>query len=99
VTGRLKVLPEAEEELFQAIAWYEERKTGLGIELAATIDRELEAILDLPLANAPWLENRPYRRRVIRRFPYVIFYRYENDAVIVIAIAHTRRKAGYWLER
>jgi hypothetical protein len=43
-----------------------------------------------------WRSDRPYRKRVLGRFPYVIFHVIE--AIVVLAVAHTKRRPGYWLD-
>ncbi|HEY6460223.1 MAG TPA: type II toxin-antitoxin system RelE/ParE family toxin [Polyangiaceae bacterium] len=96
---RLRVAPGAEEELAEAAAWYEARRPGLGIELVAVIDRELEEIAAAPSLHALWRTDRPYRHRAVRRFPYVIFFRAEVGEVFIVAIAHARRRPGYWAGR
>jgi plasmid stabilization system protein ParE len=95
----LRILPEAEEELAEAAAWYEEKRTGLGVELIAVVDRAFEEIADAPLACGLWRHERPYRRKVLARFPYVIFFRLDGDAVVVVAVAHAKRRPGYWADR
>ena len=44
-----------------------------------------------------WKANRSYRRRVLRRFPYSIFYVVDPDVIIIVALAHHKRRPGYWL--
>jgi hypothetical protein len=61
----LRILPDAEEELTEAAAWYERKRTGMGVELIAMVDRALEQILDAPIACALWREGRPYGDRDI----------------------------------
>ena len=95
----LRVLPEVEEELAAAAAWYEAKRTGLGVELIAIVDGAFEEISDAPLACGLWRDDRPYRRKVLTRFPYVIFFRLEGDVVEVMAVANARRRPGYWTER
>lgn len=63
----LRVLPEAEEELAQAAAWYEGKRPGLGVELIAVVDRAFEEILEAPMACRTWRDDRPYRRKVLTR--------------------------------
>jgi len=47
-----------------------------------------------------WRDDRAYRKRLLTRFPYVVFYELVGrDRVDVVAVAHARRKPGYWLER
>jgi plasmid stabilization system protein ParE len=95
----LHVLPEAEQELAAAAEWYESKRVGLGVELVASVDRALDEIRDAPLSCALWRSDRPYRHKVLRRFPYVIFFRPDDDAVEVVAFAHAKRSPGYWLSR
>jgi plasmid stabilization system protein ParE len=96
---KLRVLPEAEEELAQAAAWYEEKRIGLGIELIALVDQAFDEIADAPLACALWRDDRPYHRKVVKRFPYVIFFQIESREVLVVAVANAKRRPGYWAER
>jgi plasmid stabilization system protein ParE len=96
---RLYVAPEAEEELAASADWYESRRAGLGVELVATIDGALEEIMAAPLACPTWRADRPYRKKTVRRFPYVIFFDVRDDVVFVIAVAHAHRRPGYWVGR
>ncbi len=57
-------------------------------------------------AAAEWYESQKTGLGVelmaglLTRFPYVIFYELVGrDRVDVVAVAHARRKPGYWLER
>ena len=95
----LSVLPEAEEELAEAAEWYEAKRPGLGIELVAIVDCAFDEIREAPLSYAQWRSDRLYRRKVLTRFPYVIFFRADEVAVEVIAVAHAHRRPGYWLDR
>ena len=95
----LRVLPEAEEELTEAARWYETKRTGLGVELIATVDRAFDDIRDASLSHPLWRTDRPYRRKPLTRFPYVVFFKAEGDAIEVIAVAHAKRRPGFWLER
>jgi plasmid stabilization system protein ParE len=96
---RLRIAPEAEEELGEAAAWYEAKRPGLGVELVAMVDRAFEEMAGDPFVCGLWREDRPYRRKVLTRFPYVIFFRVDADAIVVIAVAHAKRRPGYWAER
>lgn len=96
---RLRVLLEAEQELAEAAQWYEGRRIGLGVELMASIDRALETIVDEPKAYPAWRKGHPYRKHVLRRFPYIVFFKLVADDIEVVAFAHAKRKPGYWQER
>lgn len=41
----------------------------------------------------------PFRRCLLQKFPYAIIYSIEPDHIHIIAVAHTKRKPGYWLIR
>jgi len=36
---------------------------------------------------------------VLRQFPYSLFFIIENDTVVIVAVAHHKRRPGYWLPR
>lgn len=95
----LRVLPEAEAELRSAAIWYEEKRPGLGIEFIAVVDRAFESILESPEACPVWRTDRPYRKHFLRRFPYVVFLGIDAATVEIIAVAHAKRRPGYWLDR
>ncbi|MDB4278307.1 type II toxin-antitoxin system RelE/ParE family toxin [Deltaproteobacteria bacterium] len=95
----LRVLPDAEAELQSAAIWYEEKRRGLGIEFVAVVDQALQSILDNPEACPVWRTDRPYRKRSLKRFPYVVFYCLDSATVEIVAVAHAKRRPGYWLER
>lgn len=52
-----------------------------------------------PEAAPLWRKGYPYRMRVLRRFPFVVFYVVDEAEIEVVAIAHAKRRPGYWLKR
>jgi plasmid stabilization system protein ParE len=99
VTIRVRVAPEAAEELAAAGVWNETRCTGLGADLLAAVDEALEAIARQPQAYPTWRGGLPFRQHVLRRFPYVDFFAVEADEGRILAIAHAKRRPGYWRDR
>lgn len=87
---------EALDELDEAAAWYEARRAGLGFEFAAEIERVIASISTRPLSFAAWKPQDPVRRALASRFPYAVFFDIEPDRVVVMAIAHSSRRPGYW---
>ncbi len=96
---RRVVLPEAVEELLDAVAWYEERRAGLGAELFGVVDAGMVWVCSSPMAGAAWPDLPRYRRLVLQRFPDVLVYEVRGEEVEFVAVAHTRRKPGYWTDR
>jgi len=94
-----RVHPEAGAEVEATAAWYEAHRPGLGLEFVAAIDHALSLLADNPTQFALWKRNLPWRRCVLTRFPYIAFYRVEGRVVRIMAVAHARRRPGYWISR
>ena len=62
-------------------------------------DEPLERVGDGPLAFPVWKADTPYRRCVVERFPFVVFFTASPTAILVLAVAHVKRRPGYWLDR
>ncbi len=89
---------EARAELDAAIAYYETQQVGLGLDLLSEVEKSLLKIQDNPNLGA--LHHiQGIRRYPIQRFPYVIFYTELEEEILVMAIAHSRRKPNYWKNR
>ncbi len=93
------VLPEAEDEIREALLWYEARREGLGIEFLGVIEEAMARVANAPNAWPVWAPNVRYRRTVLRRFPYLLFYEIRGDTIEFVAVAHASRRPGYWLSR
>lgn len=90
-------LPEAEQEMLEAAGYYESQATGLGTDFLSEAERAVNSIAELPL-TWPVIEGE-LRRRLVRRFPFGILYRIEPEEIVIVAVAHLRRRPGYWRER
>jgi toxin ParE1/3/4 len=99
VSRELRILPEAEAELLASAEWYESRQQGLGVVFVEAVGRALEGIVEAPQTNRLWRRGYPYRRHVLCRFPYTIIFTATELSIEVTAIAHAKRKPGYWLNR
>ena len=84
-------------EFDHAVAYYEHRQSGLGLELADEVLATIARILDYPRAGSPFSKNT--RRCLTNRFPYGIIYQMHVDIVRIIAVAHLSRRPGYWKDR
>jgi plasmid stabilization system protein ParE len=90
-------LPEAEQEMLEAAGHYESQATDLGTDFLSEVERAVNSIAKLPM-TWPVIEGE-LRRRLVRRFPFGILYRIEPEEIVIVAVAHLRRKPGYWRER
>ncbi|MEF8769945.1 type II toxin-antitoxin system RelE/ParE family toxin [Candidatus Accumulibacter contiguus] len=90
----VEILPEAEAEVREAFLWYFDRSP---IAAQAFRTETLEAIDRLAVDALMWPEDEDaIRRHVLRHFPYTVFYEILGSTVTVLAVAHQRRKPGYW---
>lgn len=91
------ILREAEVELWESVAYYEEKSLGLGLDFAIEVERSVQTVCESP---ERWpLRTDGTRRYLVHRFPYLIVYTYKNDHVWVISVAHCKRRPGYWTHR
>ncbi|NES23247.1 MAG: type II toxin-antitoxin system RelE/ParE family toxin [Symploca sp. SIO3E6] len=81
VFRNLIILPEAEQDVAQAYIWYEERELGLGEEFLRCVDACIQLIRRNPQTYQVVYQS--YRRAVVRRFPYVVFYEPSDTTIIV----------------
>jgi len=89
--------PEAENELNEAIDYYNDRQEELGLEFAKEIYLSIENILSFPKAWTTISKNT--RRYVLNRFPYGVIYQTKKDEIIIIAIMQLNKKPRYWRKR
>lgn len=95
--ARWKLLIEerAEAEARDAFLWYLARNARAADQFQAAVEECLDLILDEPM-SFPEVDGGVRRRLVLRRFPYAVLYRVVSDEVQVVAVAHLRRRPGYW---
>lgn len=81
-----------------ARSWYRHRSRSAAERFCAEVDRVVERICESLLQGALFRGNVRWMRT--RRFPFLLFYEVVNSSVIrVYAVAHARRRLGYWLRR
>ena len=97
MAAKLVIAPEVEFDLMQSYAWYEQQRIGLGEEFLSCVDACVQAMLRNPEAHRTVQGN--YRRAIVRRFPYAIFYEYARDTVTVYCVFHSSRDPEKWRQR
>lgn len=91
------IAPKVELDINEAYGWYEGRRPGLGEEFLSCVDACIQRIRRMPEMHAKVHEG--YRRALVRRFPYVVFYEYAEGTVTVYSIFHTSRDPERWRQR
>jgi hypothetical protein len=93
----VKFLEAAENELYEAITFYNVRSNGLGFEFSDEVKSTIQRIEHNPEAWTP-LSKRA-RRCQTNRFPYGIIYQVRGDIILIISVMHLRRNPKAWRER
>jgi toxin ParE1/3/4 len=89
--------PAAEAEAQRAYQWYDERNPTAARAFLADLDHAVRRVQETP---ERWLVYQGAARRyVFQRFPFSLIYRVTDEAIDVIAVAHHRRRPGYWSNR
>jgi plasmid stabilization system protein ParE len=89
--------PEAVDEAEAALTWYRQRSPRAAARFLREIEVALEAIAKSPERWPAF--GHETRRCLLRRFPFLIVYRELPNVIQVLAIAHGRRRPGYWKHR
>lgn len=93
----LILAPEAETDVQEAYGWYEERRRGLGDDSLSCLEACLTGIVRQPELHAVVFAQ--YRRAMVRRFPYPVFFEATDDAVTIFGVLHTARDPDKWRKR
>ena len=87
----------AEQEPEAAETWYDSHASGMGRAFIVAVSLALRRVRNYP--NAAPSDERGIHCALVSGFPYGVRYHLEADLVIVLAISHTHRKPGYWMDR
>ena len=85
----------------EAARWYETHRAGLGTEFLEAVGTAVARLAEIPRMGSlvPGVSDQAIRRRPVRRFPYHVVYIELLDRLQILAIAHDRRRPGYWVGR
>ncbi len=86
---KLRYTSRAKNDLELAFEWYEMQRRGLGFEFLDCIEIAIKEILTFPEMNQVCYSN--FRRNVIRRFPFSVFYTIEEKEIIIHSVFDNRQ--------
>ncbi|MDO8445349.1 MAG: type II toxin-antitoxin system RelE/ParE family toxin [Deltaproteobacteria bacterium] len=89
MTYALRFLPEVEDDVIAAYDWYEEKAPGLGEEFLRVFYAYAGSIPQNPLLYPK--VHREFRRRLLIRFPYAVYFRIEDNTIVVYGLFHCAR--------
>lgn len=92
----VELAPGAEADIREAFTWYSDRNALIADAFRTEVFDTIDRIGEAPLTKAADEEGK--RRRVLHRFPYSVIYEVQANSVTVLAVAHHRRRPGYWAQ-
>jgi len=89
--------PDARSEFLAAVEHYEECQEGLGLRFREAVETTANGIGAMPFRFR--VLHAPFRRCLISKFPYSLIFSIEPAFILVVAVAHVKRKPGFWHNR
>jgi toxin ParE1/3/4 len=93
----VQVHRDAEAETDSAFEWYWTQSESAALGFESELEIAINTLRESPKACAPYLEGT--RRVMLHRYPYYIVFREFPGKIQILAVAHAKRRPGYWQER
>lgn len=93
----IKFHPQARVEVKEAVLWYRDINDSLSVEFFDALDVAISRITRSPRQWPIYVGE--YRHVLLDRFSYIVVDRVRETEVQVMAVAHAKRRPGYWLSR
>jgi plasmid stabilization system protein ParE len=97
MSNRVVFTSEADDDIAESYAWYEAQEPGLGEDFLRCVEACLEAIQRRPLLYRVAIDE--FRRALVRRFPFEIFYEPTEREIVVYSVFHCSQDPAKWRER
>jgi hypothetical protein len=85
----VRFLPQVQTDALNGCFWYERKATGLGEEFLRVFYARSNGLARNPMAHEK--VHGEFRRCLLRRFPYAIYYRVKAGLVVVFGLFHCAR--------
>ena len=93
----LRFHPEVADEIREAKSWYGERSEAAKDQLVLALRRAFQQLSKSASAGISYIHGT--KRLGLKKFPYILVYRIKGGATDIVALAHTKRRPGYWRHR
>jgi len=97
VSRRLRIAPAAARDIVGAYKWYEDQQPGLGEQFRAEL--HVAFALVQQFSEAGPAVHRDLRRLLVRRFPYALYYRVTETALVIRGCLHLHSDPRRWRRR
>jgi toxin ParE1/3/4 len=96
---RFKFHAAARAEYEAAFTWYAERSHDAAAGWIERVTDGIASVCSAPEAWPTWTGRPGVRVRVLKRYPYSLVYVIERGEIVIVAVAHHKRRPGYWVRR
>ena len=93
----LDLLSAADADMDSDAHWYERQRPGLGREFVLCVENSFESIRQYPEAYLS--VGNQFRRALVRRFPYAVYFRFDGQRIKIYAVLHNHRNPTEWKKR
>lgn len=93
----MNYLDEYYQDLKEAVEWYEQRQRGVGIEFLDELEIAIKRVRESPESFS--LVDRVIRVIRLARFPYGVYFRFDERGLLVVGVLHLHRSDRVWKRR
>lgn len=93
---RLQILDSALEDLDRGRVFYERQGEGLGVYFLDSLFAEIDSLV---LYAGIHRKDFGFHRLIARRFPYGVYYRLDDDDVVVVWRVLDLRRSPSWVQK
>ena len=90
---KLKILHSANQDLINGYWFYERQSEGLGAYFLETLFSDIDSLKVYSGIHPVYYEK--YFRLLSKRFPFAVYYRVENDMILIYAVLDCRRSPAW----
>jgi plasmid stabilization system protein ParE len=94
---KARFIEPAEVEADEAVAYFEQQLEGLGERFQNDLEHTVSLIIDYPLIGSPLTKR--IRKFRLRKFRYNVVYVVVEDEIVIVAVAHHKKRPRYWRRR
>lgn len=93
----IEFLPDADEDFREAARYYESEAPGVGLAFIVEVHQAISLLASHPRSAKKVRGS--IRKKPLPHFPYNLLYSIESDLIIIVAVAHHKRRPTYWQSR
>ena len=97
MANQLCILASAEADIEEVVHWYEDQESGIGLEFLRYVGICLKHIERNPHLYP--VVYKTFRRALLRRFPFAVYYEIQDDIVLIFAVLHCAQHQNRWRAR